>query len=283
MNTAYDYRSLDPYRVLGLPRSTTDDEAMRACISARTAAGQNFEHRRLATEAFNKVKTDLHVISKGGRSAYPDYMYVPVPTFSDTSESAVYTPEPTAASAQESNTHAGSYAAGSASTVGAAWGPTVTGDVFEEGFYPEQGRINSPAEQRMAPGYASAEFLAWEREYNQVALEKEMHPGGKYSLVLLFFCIVLGIMGTLGSFWMIALGLGMSFLASTEAGEAAAAANPGSLAFDDYSSFTTSMVFVLFLAISLFFVPMVHKRVRRNRVQQRFFQLQRIGVDNHWL
>lgn len=282
MNTAFDYRSPDPYRVLGLPRSTTDDEAMRACISARTAAGQNFEHRRLATEAFNKVKTDLRVIANGGRSAYPNDLHAPVPTFTDTSESVVYSPAPMAAPDQGSNPYAGSYATGSASTVGAAWGPTVTGDVFEEGFYPEQGRINSPAEQRMAPGYASAEFLAWEREYNQVALEKEMHPGGKYSLVLLFFCIVLGIMGTLGSFWMIALGMGMSFLASTEAGEAAAAANPGSLAFDDYSSFTTSMVFVLFLAISLFFVPMVHKRVRRNRVQRRFFQLQRVGMENHW-
>lgn len=282
MNTAFDYNSPDPYRVLGLSRATTDDETMKAYISAHTAAGQNFEHRRLATEAFNKVKTDLRVIASGGCSAYPDYSYAPVPTFTDTPEPAIFMPASMAASGQGSNPYAGSFASGSASAAGSSWGPTVTGDVFDEGFYPEPGRVDNPAEQRMAPGYASAEFLAWEREYNQVALEKEMHPGGKYNLVLLFFCIVLGIMGTLGSFWMIALGMGMSFLASTEAGEAAAASNPGSLTFDDYSSFTTSMVFVLFLAISFFFIPMIHKRVRRNRVQQRFFQLQRIGMENHW-
>lgn len=279
MNTGKNRPPTNPYEVLGLPTpgfgvaAPTSEAAKSAYMVARLAAGSDYQRKSAVTDAYRRVVTDLNVIASGGRSAYVAAPVADVPAVT------AVIPVLVGASAAGSESFSSS-----ASGAAGGWGPTVTGEVYDAGAGVPLGEpMPNPYEVRSTPAFASAEFVQWETEFNQVELERAMHPKGKMSLVAVFFCIVFGILGVVGGFWGSMVSLGMYGLAVSEAGMEAAAANPQSISPDAY--FQGAMFFALMVLVSLglFFVPFILRGRRARKMNERYRSLLSYGTQNGWL
>lgn len=285
--STYNFSSSNPYEVLGLtPGSATITAARAAYVNATAAAGGDFDKRLAAKEAYEKVQTDIRLVESGLPSAWapsPRQVAVVAPTATGGSYPVAEYVDPTRAQIA-SNWEQLAQLREQIIGLRQGWGPTVTGDVYDAGAGILLGeQVSNPYEVRSAPAFASQEFIRWETDFNQVQLERVLHPKGKPSAIAVFLCIVFGVFGVLSGFWGAAVSMGLYALAMSDSGQEAMAANPDAWSADVYAQSMVWSGFLLMASIALFFVPLVLKRRRAHKATERYQSLLSYGAQNGWL
>lgn len=273
-----NFQAINPYLLLGVPRSVTPERLQAAVVTAYSSAGGNHSLHEKIAAAHQRVLEDMQAAQRSRQTREMiDSAAAEIERLRR--QLGVAGVDPAARPFDAPGRPGPGFAGGAGS-----WGPTVTGQVFEPGE-PAPGFVQAPGnpyEVRQAPGFASGEFLAWERQFNKFRLEQHMYPTGKYNAFLAFFCFVGGIFGVLGGFWGWAVSAGLSMLMNTETGRETVATQ-GGWGMEQYAGVSFFFLFVLLFSIFLFFVPSIVKVVRRNKVAVRVEQLRSVGVANGWL